>query len=241
MIVFPMAGQSSRFFNAGYSRPKYELPIGNQTLFARVVASFGAYYDSKPFLFIVPNRFGAASFVAAEISKLGIKNFEIVTLVTDTRGQAESVIEGLKNHAWSDPFVIFNIDTIRPNFRWPENFGDGFIEVFECKEGDNWSFIEPRDDLHVASTTEKVRISNLCSTGIYGFSSPQIYRQAYENSWRESGERFVAPLFNHLIKNGLAVTFKTINKEDIFHCGVPEDYEQTHSLFSMSSKPATEI
>ena len=33
VIIFPMAGKSQRFRDAGYSEPKYELPLAGQSVF----------------------------------------------------------------------------------------------------------------------------------------------------------------------------------------------------------------
>ena len=40
MIVFPMAGLSSRFYKEGYTKPKFELSLGGVTVFERSVLSF---------------------------------------------------------------------------------------------------------------------------------------------------------------------------------------------------------
>ena len=40
MIIIPMLGRSSRFFNVGYDKPKYELPLGDETVFSSSVRSF---------------------------------------------------------------------------------------------------------------------------------------------------------------------------------------------------------
>ncbi|EKO3985769.1 capsular biosynthesis protein, partial [Vibrio fluvialis] len=40
MIMIPMAGMSSRFFKAGYSKPKYMLEAKGKTLFEHSVLSF---------------------------------------------------------------------------------------------------------------------------------------------------------------------------------------------------------
>ena len=53
VIVIPMLGRSSRFFNAGYSIPKYQLPLGGETVFTKVVRSFEAYFNLEHFLFLV--------------------------------------------------------------------------------------------------------------------------------------------------------------------------------------------
>jgi dTDP-glucose pyrophosphorylase len=129
--------------------------------------------------------------------------------------------------------MIFNIDTIRLNLTWPKDFGDGFIEVFESDEGHNWSFIKPLTNQLVAATVEKVRISNLCSTGLYGFSSLSLFRTAYDNTPpHDTGERFIAPLYNYLIQNGSPINYRIVKKNEVIHCGVPIDYEHAHSFFS---------
>ncbi|HEX2545907.1 MAG TPA: capsular biosynthesis protein, partial [Ramlibacter sp.] len=72
MIVIPMAGNSSRFYQAGFTRPKYELPVGKDTLFARCVGSFEAYFASESFLFVCRPGVDAERFVHAECAKLGL-------------------------------------------------------------------------------------------------------------------------------------------------------------------------
>jgi len=232
MIVFPMLGKSSRFFEVGYTRPKYELLVGGETLFSKAVKTFQNYFDSMPFLFLVRNDYNAAEFVGGEISKLGIKDFRISSFGYETRGQADSVMNGVKHYDQNLPLMIFNIDTIRENFIWPKSFEDGFLEVFES-EGENWSFVEPLDQNYVGRTTEKVRISNLCSNGMYGFSSISLFKDAFENSSEDnSGELYIAPLYNYLIEGGYKINYRLVSNKEIFHCGSPIDYEQTKKIFS---------
>lgn len=123
MIVIPMAGMSSRFFKAGYTKPKYMLEAHGETLFTHAVKSFDAYFSTTPFLFIVRDIFETAEFVQAEASKLGIKEFYISILQQETRGQAETVTLGLdllsKQVNYQGEITIFNIDTFRPHFRLP--------------------------------------------------------------------------------------------------------------------------
>ena len=96
MIVFPMAGLSSRFFNAGYQQPKYMLTAHGETLFAHAVKSFKHYFDSEEFLFIVRDLYQTPHFVTEQAQLLGIKNFQIFILEQATRGQAETVTLGLE-------------------------------------------------------------------------------------------------------------------------------------------------
>lgn len=229
MIVIPMIGRSRRFFDAGYSLPKFQLPLRGETVFSQVLRSFEAQFKSIPFLFLVRDDYNSATFVENEVFNLGIQDYRIVEFKNDTRGQAESVMIGIRDYDGRLPMVVFNIDTIRHNFIWPSRseFGDGFLEVFHA-DGDGWSFVEPLDEKRVLRTAEKIRISNLCSNGMYGFSKIDSFRAAFtsyeSNNIKSDGEFYIAPLYNLMIKEGLDIRYKTLPSSVIEHCGVPEDY-----------------
>jgi hypothetical protein len=231
MIIIPMLGKSSRFFKNGYDLPKYQLPLGDETVFAHSVRSFEQHFTDKPFLFLVRNDFGARAFVSREAARMGIVDFRVIEFDFETRGQAESVYLGLRDYDQALPFVVFNIDTIRVGFRWPApaDFAQGFLEVFEA-EGDGWSFVEPvAGTALVKRTTEKDRISSLCSNGMYGFGKIQDFRDAYEAEVRAgstvNGEIYIAPLYNRLIGHGKEIRFDLLASGVTLHCGVPADYE----------------
>ncbi len=234
MIIIPMLGKSTRFFSAGYAQPKYQLPLGDGTVFSSSVQSFEKYFDSEPFLFLVRQDHKARTFVAAEATRLGIKDYRIIEFSRETRGQADSVMLGSSDYHDNVPILIFNIDTIRHNFIYPDakKIGDGFLEVFKG-DGDGWSFIEPGVGMTVLSTTEKERISDLCSNGLYFFSRIADFREAFDNYASSGqhvlGELYVAPLYNYLIKQGRNINFQLVDSSLIDHCGVPEDYEKLKS------------
>ena len=51
MFIIPMAGLSSRFFKAGYTKPKYQLDLNGESIFAWSVKSFVQYFKSDKFIF----------------------------------------------------------------------------------------------------------------------------------------------------------------------------------------------
>ena len=51
-IVFPMAGLSSRFTEAGFDKPKYMLDVDSNTVFYHAINSFKLYFKEHKFLFI---------------------------------------------------------------------------------------------------------------------------------------------------------------------------------------------
>ncbi len=95
MIVIPMAGQSRRFTEAGYTVPKYMLPLHGRSVFAHAVASFDRYFHSHPFLFIARDVAGTADFIATECRNLGIADVRVALLEHPTAGQAETVERGI--------------------------------------------------------------------------------------------------------------------------------------------------
>ncbi|UKA06988.1 glycosyltransferase family 2 protein [Photobacterium damselae subsp. damselae] len=242
MILIPMAGLSSRFAKAGYAQPKFMLEAHGETLFEHSIKSFSRYFDIQDFVFVCSNENSIVNFVENKIAVLGIKHSLIVTVDHPTRGQAETVYIGLKKYLLSKNvqanrlnLTIFNIDTFRSNFEFPnlETMGDGYLEVFEG-EGSNWSFARPENDEStvVVETAEKKAISNLCSTGLYYFRNSEDYILSFEQYitlpqilW-EKGELYIAPLYNYLIKSGRQVHYNKIPRESVIFCGIPEEYLQ---------------
>ena len=236
MIVIPMAGLSSRFFREGYTLPKYMLEAHGKTLFDHSVDSFNEYFHSEHFVFIVRDVHNTKQFVEARANILGIKNFDIVVLDRETRGQAETVALGIRDFENSEAsLTIFNIDTFRPHFTFPDlaELGDGYLEVFRGS-GENWSFVRPieKNTTKIDLTTEKKPISDLCCTGLYHFKSIREYMDAFdhylslpEGQW-EKEELYVAPLYNYLISIGKNIHYNLISREEVIFCGTPSEYTE---------------
>jgi dTDP-glucose pyrophosphorylase len=233
MIVIPMAGLSSRFFKAGYTEPKYMLEAHGKSIFRHSVESFSPYFGSEKFLFIIRDVYGTYDFIKKELKDMGVASFDIHVLQEETRGQAETVFLALEQVPEDESLTIFNIDTFRPGFVFPESCleKDGYLEVFEG-EGDNWSFIKlsPDDQSVVIETAEKKAISNLCCTGLYHFARTSDFKRAFDvyaskpiEEW-DKAELYVAPLYNVLIQEGLSIGFDLIERKEVIFCGVPQEY-----------------
>jgi len=231
MFVIPMMGKSRRFTEAGYDLPKYRLPLHGRTVFFHVVKSFEHYFQDDLFLFVVRRDHHVAEDLKRELKTLGVKEFRIVELEGDTLGQADSVHRGLGQVPSGGAVYVFNIDTIRPGFRKSELAAGaaGYLEVFEG-EGEHWSFAEPGPDRTVLRTTEKERISNLCSDGLYHFADAGIFDEAFrhqrENGLLNRGEYYIAPCYNALIQRGARVVYELVGRDEIVFCGTPQEYEE---------------
>ncbi|SMF05608.1 glycosyltransferase family 2 protein [Desulfovibrio gilichinskyi] len=236
MITIPMAGLSSRFKKAGYTKPKYMLEAGGKTLFELSVQSFNKYFDEIPFMFIMRDECNTFDFVKQQCKTLGIKKTIFHVLASPTRGQADTVRIGLETNGIvsDEPLTIFNIDSFIPGFSYPEWLDncDGYLEVFH-DDGEHWSFIKPdsRNADFVAYTAEKQRISDLCSNGLYHFSrcsdflEAATHQSSTENKDLQGGEMYVAPLYNYLISSGRKIRYNIIPKDKMFFCGTPDEYD----------------
>lgn len=234
MFVIPMAGLSSRFFEAGYKVPKYMLEAQGESLFALSIRSFEHYFKAEEFLFITLPDFDTPDFVRSECKRLGINNASIVSLDEVTRGQAETVYMGIdKAQIARQPITIFNIDTAMPGFRQPGFIDDcdGYLDVF-VGSGPNWSYARPADadSDRVAETAEKRAISDLCSTGLYHFADSEEFARVFkaqantDPTQLTNRELYIAPLYNNLIAAGQDIRYRIVAPADIKFFGVPDEY-----------------
>jgi len=233
-----MAGLSSRFTNAGYTVPKYQLELHDATVFEYAVIGFNRYFADHNFIFVYRGGNEVANFISDKCLAMGIPeaNLRLVQLTEVTSGQAETVQLAIKGAEISgnETIVIFNIDTFQADFVLPEfcinEEIDGYLEVF-IAEGEHWSFVEPGSGNSVIRVTEKERISELCSSGLYYFRRSddfcKTFRKTLETKAQDlqGGERYVAPLYNDLVSRGLDIRFHLISANDLTFCGTPSEFK----------------
>lgn len=231
MIVIPMAGLSSRFFKAGYKKPKYQLDLNGETVFSWSVKSFERYFKTDKFIFIYREMYNTTVFLENEIKNLGIIDYELVCLPEETLGQADTVYQGICHIQLDDELYIFNIDSKIIDFKKPNWVSecDGYLEVFKG-DGDHWSFAlsQTPNNRMVVKTAEKERISDLCSDGLYYFKKKSVFEKlflhAIQTKNTAQNEYYIAPLYNELIDNGGVVFYDLIANDKILFCGTPVEY-----------------
>lgn len=235
-MIFAMAGESSRFANAGYKCPKYMLSLNDKSVFYYAVSGFRRYFGIFRFIFVYRDLQDSSRFIDKECKKLNLSNYKAIELPNPTQGQAQSVYESLCRLSIADneSILIFNIDTFRADFALPSAFDldkiDGYLEVFRA-EGTQWSFVLPKDEnlCSVAQTAEKDRISPLCSSGLYYFRKCGDFKSVFEsmlkNHTKSKGEYYIAPMYNALIKQGKDIRYDEISPNKLTFCGTPSEYE----------------
>ena len=229
-IVITMAGFGTRFKKAGYSMPKYQITVHGKTLFEWSMESLAEFRRSEDtYMFILRREDMAVDFIQEKCLSMGIRKIQIIELNEMTDGQATTAMLGAEYWDKESPLLIYNIDTyVEAGQMYPGQFcGDGFIPCF-CGRGDHWSFVRLNDDGKAVEVREKVRISDYCTLGAYYFKTCGLYEALYKEYYKENlhvekGEKYIAPLYNYLVKRGNEVRISVIEEERIHVLGTPEE------------------
>lgn len=231
--ILPLAGKGTRFRNAGYETPKFLLELGKRAILEWQLSEMDV---SVPTLLILNYSDDVMTEVYGFMKSLRFVDFDIVQ-IGDTEGQMESVYEGLKKSKYFNrdySAFIFNGDTIRLG-RFPfslffESESEIFVEVFE-QGGTHWSFVDSLGK--VGTISEKVRISSLCSTGLYGFRSTKKMCSTFSKlKPKKAAEYYVSALISVMLEDSAEVESFLSSSDNFFNCGTPEEYLSTKNMKS---------
>jgi UDP-N-acetylglucosamine diphosphorylase / glucose-1-phosphate thymidylyltransferase / UDP-N-acetylgalactosamine diphosphorylase / glucosamine-1-phosphate N-acetyltransferase / galactosamine-1-phosphate N-acetyltransferase len=237
-IVMPMAGRGRRFAEMGIDAPKPLIDVRGRPMYAWATESLPLELASR-LIFICLQEHLLNRELADDIrSRYEPLRPEIIPLGEVTEGQACTV---LKAAAWIDndePLLIYNADTYcrsalsKRLLDLPAHVA-GLIGVFHAP-GDKWSFA--RADAHgrVLEVTEKRRISEWASTGLYYFRRGRDFvehaRRMIGDNERSGGEFYVAPIYNRLIAAGAEILIDPA--EEVWVLGTPEDLRHFHDHYN---------
>ncbi len=148
---------------------------------------------------------------ALETFSIDYDSIQFIEETNAPKGQAISAGLAAKIRGTDYPFVIMPCDTaIDPSFfRAVSSLDNGFLGAVSTYKfsGDNWSFVKTDNKERVTRITEKVRISELCSTGYYYFKSARKFLKYVNAAKRETdGELYVSNVIR-----------KAIESEEIFN------------------------
>ncbi len=232
-IVITMGGLGSRFRKAGYTVPKYMIEAKGRTLFEWSLISLEGYRDrADKYIFIAmkDETNDVEGFIMDKCGVLGIREPGVILLDYLTDGQATTAMLAAKYWDREHALLIYNIDTYveAGEMNSGELKGDGFIPCFKA-EGDHWSFVRLDDEGRVAEIKEKKRISDHCTLGAYYFKTCGLYEDLYNEYYRDSerelvnGEKYVAPLYDHLLSKGGEIYISDISPDKVHVLGTPEE------------------
>ncbi len=236
VVVIAMAGEGKRFAEIGIREPKYAIVARGKPLFDWALSSVAPWFERAQFRFVA--RQGVAEFINERCRVLGIRSSSIVALSAPTDGQATTVLNGIEDLDAREAMLIYNIDThliagalsaddIDP--------GDaGWVALFRAP-GTHWSFASLDPNGRVLDVSEKVRISDFASIGLYYFQSIQLFEDAYKaraaSTIERYGELYVMPLYHHLLEQGLPVGSTVVRSDEVIPLGTPEELARFDPVF----------
>lgn len=234
-VVITMGGLGSRFRKMGFKVPKYMIEAKGKSLFEWSMISLqGFALDADQYIFIAmqDQSVNVEDFIQNKCGEMNIRNYHVILLDYLTDGQATTAFLGEKYWHPEHALLIYNIDTyVEPGeMNSAELKGDGFIPCFQA-EGDHWSFVRLDENRKVAEIREKERISNYCTLGAYYFRTCGLYRKLYEEYYGKpqklvNGEKYVAPLYDYLLKKGGEIYISDIDPKKVHVLGTPEELQK---------------
>ena len=225
-IIITMAGEGTRFKKSGFDTPKHMIEVRGRTLFEWALSSLANFFNNR-FIFVAKKSHNSTEFIKEKCKSLGVKNIIIKEVSYLTKGQASTALEAEESIAdLNEEMAIYNIDTyVEPQQLRPEYIkGDGWVPAFKA-EGDRWSFVKFEENLKVTEITEKIRISEYATLGLYYFRSFALFKKCYTSYKFDSyKEEYIAPLYNVIIKEPSLNLYTHIVNENFIHVlGTPED------------------
>lgn len=238
-IVIPMAGAGSRFAKEGYKDPKPLIPV-NGVPMIRVVINNLVPSQPHRFIFICQQAHVEAYGLTEKLSQWA-PGCAIVGLNGLTQGAACTVLTARDFIDSDDALMIANSD------QWVDVEIDEYLQDMATRHLDGlimtmkaddpkWSFVGLNERQLVTRVVEKEVISDEATVGIYNFRRGADFMRAADRmisrDLRVNNEFYVAPAYNQLIEEGLAIGVYSIGREaaGMYGLGIPADLNLFMSL-----------
>jgi dTDP-glucose pyrophosphorylase len=230
-LVLTMAGKYERFKLFGNKIPKYLMPLGSRTVLWHVIKKLADInVDFNIYLIANERDIEFKPIVKSIMDELEIppKN---IKYIADTNSQLDTALfakDFLKES--SDSKIIFtNIDTIlssrKKYFTTMVNLlpNESLVDTFEG-ESHEYSYAKIEGD-KVVKIIDKMPISDMACSGLYGFGSKDLFFTEAEELLRNGGRLSFTEFLNKYIKEGRTVYSNHNNsKADTIVLGTPEEY-----------------
>jgi len=221
-----MAGEGSRFRDAGFTFPKPLIDVNSKPMIQMVIENLNI---NANFIFIVRKEHQEQYNIKSvlKVLKPGCKIVEVDEL---TEGAACTVLlarEYIDNSkplllANSDQFIEWNSSKTMYNFI-SKNIDAGIL-TFDAVHP-KWSYAKVDENDIVTEVAEKKVISNHATVGIYywkkGSDFVKYADQMIEKNIRVNNEFYVCPVFNEAIIDKKIIKIETVKK--MWGLGTPED------------------
>ncbi len=238
-VVIPMAGQGSRFMNAGFDKPKPFINVNGKPMIERVLENLKI--NNARYILI-----GRAEHIQKEIELVNEikKKYNAVFIEIDnlTEGTACTVLYARKLINNDYPLLIANSDQIIDikiqsfiDDAISRNLAGSILTFVDSELNPKWSFAKLNEENLVVEVKEKEAISNFATVGIYFFSKGSDFVNSaidmiIDNN-RVNNEFYTCPVYNYQIYNGARIGIFNIEPNKMHGIGTPEDLDQYLKLF----------
>lgn len=241
-IVIPMAGEGSRFRQAGYTIPKPFIPVGGKPMIRWVIENMipketpQDLYQLR-FHLIVRTSHLEQYDVSHLFDGMGA-NISWSYHKTDglTEGAACSTLLAEAEINNDDPLLIINSDQylvwtpdIFYNTLMNPKYDGSILTFYQPNQEDKkWSYARLSEEGLVSEVAEKVWISPYATVGLYGWKRGADFvryaKQMIAKNIRVNNEFYVCPVYNESIAEG--GQHRVLLCRGMWGLGVPEDLEK---------------
>ena len=242
-VVIPMAGEGSRFKNAGYTFPKPLIEIDGKPMIQVVIENLNI--DAN-YIFIVREEH-VINFKIDVVLKTLVPKCNVVIVDHLTEGAACTTLLAKEYFNDDKPLLFANSDqyvdwnSTEFLYKMNETGCDGGILTFESVHP-KWSYAKVNSDSGlVERVAEKEPISKNATVGIYywkrGSDFVDYAEKMIEKNIRVNNEFYVCPVYNESILDGKRIVIYEIDSDSMWGLGTPEDLENfnTTKLYKTDS------
>lgn len=237
-IVIPMAGEGSRFSQAGYKKPKPFIDVNGIPMIERVINNL-KFPNCRFILIARADHINKEQQLVREIESK--HNAIFIPISKLTEGTACTVLYARKYINNDEPLLIANSDQIvdiEINDFINDCFArslDGSILTFIDEEmNPKWSFAKVDNKQLVTEVREKEAISKFATVGIYFFlKGSDFVNSAIDmiiNNERVNNEFYTCPTYNYAIANNSKIGIYNIDYKKMHGIGTPSDLESYLNL-----------
>lgn len=221
-----MAGNGSRFIDAGYTLPKPLIKVFERPMIEQVVNSLNIDAD---YIFIVQESHRVKYQLDDVLDEIA-PGCKVIGIDGVTDGAARTTLYAKSIIDNDTPLIIANSDQVIvwDSFAFKSLLEASYdvIALFHATET-KWSFSKIRDE-RIIEVAEKKPISNAANVGIYGWAKGSDYvkyaEQMIDKNIKTNNEFYVAPVYNEAIASGNIVLPFFV--DEMHGLGTPEDLER---------------
>lgn len=230
-VLIPMAGEGSRFVQAGFTFPKPLIDVNGKPMIQCVVENLD--FDAE-YIFLVRREHLDKYEVHATLKQITHGNCRVVVVDGLTEGAACTALLAQEIIDNDEELLIANSDQIieysRENFDTLRRFTnlDAIVFSFHASHP-KWSFVRTDSQSgHVVEVAEKKPISDIATCGIYyyrrGSDFVRYAEEMIKKDIRVNNEFYIAPVYNELIND--RKTLVPFFVHQMHGLGTPEDLEK---------------